>query len=359
MASGFIRLSLALIVFAHHLSSIGIGKLCVFVFFALSGFWVARMWDQKYNKRMHTTRTFLVGRYLRIWPLFFIINIGATALEYSTGRRTAAPCNELTAIECTREIFSNLFLLGYTYQTHHSLPPAWSLDIELQFYLIFPLLALMQQKLGIKLLGIATVLLAVASTLSPVILLTTYLPFFVLGMAWAAHTRPIYGKTSVLMGICALGLVIAGFASDFGRQIFITGATPGRLAEYNEAANYLVALLIVPIVLNRAVLDADTFGRQRSISNTLSDLAFTIYLTHWLAVILISEVWGSLPARERLPYVAMVGIATLALSLFVQRHFIAPLERYRKQIISGPNDGVHRSDTTADLSGGRDCRNDP
>ena len=45
---GFFRLFLAAAVVVSHLSNLEIGRPAVFAFFALSGFWVMRMYDEKY-----------------------------------------------------------------------------------------------------------------------------------------------------------------------------------------------------------------------------------------------------------------------------------------------------------------------
>ena len=48
---GFFRLILATLVFLHHTSSIALGEMAVIVFFVLSGYWIAKMYREKYSKK--------------------------------------------------------------------------------------------------------------------------------------------------------------------------------------------------------------------------------------------------------------------------------------------------------------------
>jgi len=74
---GAMRLLLALIVIAVHYSQLAklpirlvpLDAVSVYGFFFLSGFWVCRLWDQKYSQTRAPLLTFYVSRTLRIYPL--------------------------------------------------------------------------------------------------------------------------------------------------------------------------------------------------------------------------------------------------------------------------------------------------
>src|SRR5678815_5577437 len=50
LPAGAFRFLLATIVLANHSSRIYLGSMAVFIFFVLSGFWITRMWREKYSR---------------------------------------------------------------------------------------------------------------------------------------------------------------------------------------------------------------------------------------------------------------------------------------------------------------------
>ena len=62
-----------------HLSSFGIGRPAVFVFFMLSGYWVMRAFAAD-PRRPGAVRRFYLSRALRVWPAFAAAFLAAFAL---------------------------------------------------------------------------------------------------------------------------------------------------------------------------------------------------------------------------------------------------------------------------------------
>ncbi len=325
MASGILRIALALIVVVHHLSRLGVGKACVFVFFVLSGFWVARMWNDKYRHCVAPWRTFLVARFLRIWPLFVLANLIGTFALAALGHPIELPCgDDFGALDCGRALVANSLMIGYATTPAQAIPPAWSLDIELQFYLIAPLLlhALAQRRSWW--VAIATLPLALVATITARGTLLEFLPFFVFGALSATKKIRIDRRVAIASGAATAAVLLWSFATATGRAIVLTGATPGPLADYNEAFNALIAALAAPFAVHFAA--QERHGRAAA----LGDIAFAIYIVHWIPVEAVSIHWGHLPSWQRLPYVVGAIAATIG-SALVLWHFVdRPMERWRR-----------------------------
>lgn len=117
---GLFRMLLALAVVVSHVSGWEIGRLAVLLFFFLSGYWVTHVWDAKFGQGR--TWAFYGARFFRIYPLYLLALLGVALLG---GKPLHWP---------------NLTLLGVASAPDDPLAVSWSLDIELQFYLVLPLI---------------------------------------------------------------------------------------------------------------------------------------------------------------------------------------------------------------------------
>lgn len=146
------RLVLAWLVVADHTAgltgitgNLGLGKIAVATFFFISGFLMPLTFDTHY--RAYGTRIgsrkFYVNRFLRIYPIYWaslavtllaVIAYGPSLMEHAT------TLQDLTRV---RTYLSNALLLGLN-QTRawggdfRFNPPAWTLDVELQYYVLVP-----------------------------------------------------------------------------------------------------------------------------------------------------------------------------------------------------------------------------
>lgn len=180
---GGLRFLLALsVVIAHSGNflglSLGDGRMAVQAFYMVSGFYMSLVWTEKYSKLPNPIRTFYISRFLRIYPLYILVVLITVILAVSLWKTKAAfpllnPIDsplgwgdllwvygtQLTLIGLETPIFNGLH--GYWIS-----PVAWSLSLELMFYLLVPFLipkpklalavlvgALFARYLGIQWLG--------------------------------------------------------------------------------------------------------------------------------------------------------------------------------------------------------------
>lgn len=309
---GALRLMLAMAVFAHHLSRLAIGGAAVYVFYVLSGYWIFRMWEAKYSRARGVYLTYITSRLWRLLPIFAVFALAFLAISASRG-------NPITP----HALLSSMFILGYSSLEHPPLVPAWSLDLELQFYLIAPvLIGLAQTWRPAVMVGVAAVVSLIAALFSIGGLVTPYLVYFVCGICAArAEWRP-----SLRMGLVALavgGLASAALVASPLRDVVLGGATPGPLHRFNAIYNVGLALSVIPYALYT------TGNRGDARDGMFADLSYIVYLSHWGAGMWLSQYAAHLPGPQRLACTILAVAVTLVGSWAVWRVYDRPVNRWR------------------------------
>ncbi len=162
----------------------------VMTFFILSGFVLAL---QLGRPGTLTYTGFLTRRFWRIWPAFALTLVLAFLAYHWTGTQVDAGAHiGPPSMPGARSLVENLLMIGDPYAVN---PPVWTLYVEARLSLIFPLLLVLAQRLGIfraVLLGV--VLSAVLSrpmhwhmpeALVSLAAAAKFIVFFVLGAALA------------------------------------------------------------------------------------------------------------------------------------------------------------------------------
>jgi peptidoglycan/LPS O-acetylase OafA/YrhL len=196
LGPGQFRVILAILVVFSHMSDFEIGRPAVFVFFMLSGYWVLRMYEQKYRPTAPAW-VFYLSRFMRIW-LAFATAFLATFLILA-----------LTPLAKPTEMLWGLPLLGIATTKRDVLGTSWSLDIELQFYLLVPVISLVLVWMGQSLSRLMVLAMGVAGL---TILgwglqlsfglwtLMSYLPAFIIGVSVRSDCgyRAFQGRSSAI-----------------------------------------------------------------------------------------------------------------------------------------------------------------
>ncbi len=262
MQPGALRLVLATTVAAAHYVMLSGGFLstpldgvAVHVFFALSGYWIACLWDATYGTLPTPLSTFYLSRAWRIYPLALIGSLVMLPLaDFPIGPEALlANATLITLAGLHSEVLN---------------PPAWSLAIEVQFYLAAPLILEMVRSSRWTLILVA--LGAISWLLFSFILIGASLPVFLLFfLAGALYARGVIPQpTPRLVNIGLSLFLVFGLLANAFLPLMDKGPCL-RL--------YLFALTMT--VLPFA---AQCVGRSSSETDrTLGDLAFPVYLIHW------------------------------------------------------------------------------
>ena len=281
------------------------GRASVWMFFGLSGYVIGYgFFSGRYSIDLRGILAFYRRRASRILPLFWVTSslalfaawAGMLEFDLSLGNVAAA-----------------LFMLQWSHLTY-PVGVFWTLGIEMQFYIIAPLLCWMVLRAGrhwpwlsVAVLG---ALCGVYGDQPDLRTLAGVIMFFLLGLVMArwrlsASLQPSRGGFLIFLALGCLSLIVA---SD---------AYPERFWNYVGPAFVMLALFF--LLRAHAVLEEMQVasGQVTRVLMVVGTLAYGIYAWHGLLTVLWPLVQGSLV----LNYGASVGLAWLSFCL-MERPFI-------------------------------------
>lgn len=134
---GTYRILLSLLVVTGHLAGAnGLGAYAVFGFYILSGYLMTLIMHQNYGYTMDGVRKYALNRLLRIFPIYWVSIIVSLALILIAGENFTSEFHNQIHFPQGLEWFMNLFLFIVLpgSQMARLTPPAWTLTVELFFY---------------------------------------------------------------------------------------------------------------------------------------------------------------------------------------------------------------------------------
>jgi peptidoglycan/LPS O-acetylase OafA/YrhL len=277
---GAFRFWLAALVVLHHLVGYEFGKIPVLVFFSLSGFWIHRLWQDSYSRMTPPVLIFLASRWLRIAPLLIAASLASLTVLVLMAPHTITDME----VHWRHLLVSSVLGLGYASLPVLVLGPAWSLDLEMQFYCVVPWLSpLVQRIAGVPaaLCSLAVMAIAYAATLPTWMVFEG--PFFFLGMC-AAERRWSAGRPIALAGAAATGLLVVAAIFSPWHALLIDPDAP--LA---DAFGHAVALLLLPAALASVApreKQASDVAAARARDAMLGELSYVVYLAHWPLILI-------------------------------------------------------------------------
>lgn len=293
---GAFRLLLALAVVASHLSNLDIGRLAVLLFFYLSGYWVTDIWQGKFQARDRLQ--FYASRFLRIWPLFLIVTVSSALLR---GHQLG---------------LTNFTLLGLAASGEASDPTtvSWSLDVELQFYLMAPFLIAGLMKAPRLTAAAAVALLPLGWWLDYAaggVTVLKFLPAFLLGSA----TRLARWAPTERMAVLSLA-AFAGVSFAVGLSPVMWKSQPDLIDR--DMFGLLWMLPLLPYVARSLAVRAGPLDRA------LGELSFPLYLVHPMVIFAAA---GSLSDAKPL-----LVSASLVVAAAVYYALDRPIDRWRRKV---------------------------
>lgn len=270
------------------------GRLAVQLFFYLSGYWTATIWATKFDSR--ALGRFYASRYLRIAPLYFLVMIGAAiVIRY--------PLH-----------LENFTLLGVASTLHDPTHVAWSLDIELQFYLLAPFVALLAARSGWATLAGSGLLMAAGFALFKLTGAATvmmYLPAFVLGsLTYAKAWKPSERLAGLSLGAFAVMTALTCLTP------FMLKSRPDPFDRDIYAALWMLPLL--PYAARSLTVKGPRIDRD------LGNLSYPLYLMHLPVLLLLRPLVGhSLGGR------ALIVVVAVSLAVLIYRLADRPIDKWR------------------------------
>lgn len=146
---GYFRFILALIVCSNHLSSFGgAGRYAVFSFYILSGFLMTTILNEKYGLSLSGIGKYALNRILRIYPIYLLaLSLAIISLVYYRNQSSVIIEPTFTLPTYSLSWVKNIFLIGMNFMhKERIIPPAWTLYVEVSYYMIIPLVMLLGRK---------------------------------------------------------------------------------------------------------------------------------------------------------------------------------------------------------------------
>jgi peptidoglycan/LPS O-acetylase OafA/YrhL len=353
---GTIRFLLALAVVCAHVGKLPYtvqlgGQLAVQSFYIISGFLIALVWTNKYERRANGLFLFYSNRAARIYILYWVVLVISIVVALVTKSLT----HDFPSYFGSRPrgllpytIFTNTWIFGSSWAywlgfdwpdgplyftmdfTSSPYPvwgtlilgPAWTLDLELSFYLLAPFLVGLRLRYILAIIAASLVArfswYAMGHDLDP--WNYRFFPFeiglFMLGVAaYRVSSKVAWQPNPMFLKIA--------FAALVGSMVRY-----GSLGlPYGSFIYLFIFAALIPYVFN--------LTRSWRFDRFLADMSFPLYLAHWPVAsisIFVRDRFLAQPAEYRgiVPAIASITAAAL-LVIFVER----PVERWRQSRI-GP-----------------------
>jgi len=311
-------MALSLAVFLHHSTGFNIGMSAVLIFFVLSGYWVATMWSHTYAHTRAPYVTYLISRVWRITPVFALCSLVSWVLLLVRRGQPESVGN------LAHQIFSNILILGYNSLPFQANVPGWSLDMEIQFYLVAPLIIFLISRNAYAV--IICLLISISSKwLGGGVTVAPFMYFFGIGVTAAIldlKPEPLLARASLY---ATLAIIVFSMLLLFKNMLFREiGAPP--LQAFSSRSNTLIAVAMIPWALYTVRQESPPQDRM------LGDLSYIFYLLHW-------SVLGALHAGEG-GYLHRFLICAFALALILLASWLIwmfydrPINRVRAQWVA-------------------------
>ncbi|MEU8425598.1 acyltransferase [Micromonospora sp. NPDC048835] len=337
-------------------------------FFVLSGFvltWTARESDR--------TTSFWRRRVVKIYPSHLVTFALAAVLTVVAGRATGL----LDWV--TNPLLLHAWVPSLNTSTSFN-GVSWSLSCELFFYLAFPLLLPLLDRIPVNRLWWTMAALAVLIAGAAVIaqFLVNDQPRLTIiadgslsfGQIWFVYFFPPVRALEFVVGMTLARIVLAGRWPRIGllpaAGIAVAGYGFVLTAPYLFATGGLASLWFVPLIA--AAATADLRNRPSPLRHRamvrLGELSFAFYLVHWMVVIAGAQVIGAEttfgPLGSTAAVAALFGVALAlawALHQGVEMPMVRRFGRHRPAVeadrleltpdlVSGPTSAVRRSRRT-------------
>ncbi len=298
--------------------------LAVAVFFALSGFllWRGHAAAARGLRPIPPTGHYLRSRIVRIMPAYLVAVVVILALLPDVNANLTVWLANLTLTQ----IYVPLTLTA-------GLTQMWSLSVEVSFYLVLPLLALLVRRVPVRARIPVIAAAAVASLgwalipfdapygVNPLNWPPAFFSWFAAGMLLAELTVTPIGwphrlaRRRVLMAmvaVVAFGIAASPLAGP-------EGLTPGGVGQFAlkiTMGAVVAAALLAPLVLDRPDTGHRLLGNATMV--TLGRWSYGLFIWHLAALVMVFPIIGEFPFNGHMPVVLVLtvifGLAIAAVS---------------------------------------------
>jgi len=352
---GFLRLLLAIsVVIAHTGPLFGLhfvgGGMAVQIFFIISGFYMSLILNEKYIGSNNSYRLFLSNRLLRLFPVYWAVLLIALAtsflVSFIKGHPTGAILpytqyhNDMSFSTFFYLFFTNICLIGqdvltflgldthtgsffFTRDFHQTNPPvyaflvvpqAWSLSLEICFYLMAPFLV--RRKLGVicSLIALSLVARILVTRYSLPIdpWLTRFFPtqfaFFLAGNVSYRIYKKIEHMEIKRQYLFSMAMIMFVYTIFFDKL-----PIPAKANVY-----FILFMGLLPFIFK--------YTKRMKWDNKVGELSYPIYICHWFVYFVVSET----SFEKFLGPTITVTVCSILFSMLLIKFIADPIERIRQ-----------------------------
>src|SRR5665647_3263225 len=306
------------------------GFVGVDIFFVISGYLITRNILLDLQADRFSFGQFYVRRTRRIYPAL----IFTVVVTYLVGALWCSPEMFLDlAKECTHALLS-ISNIQYWRESHRYFAPGsdelallhcWSLSLEEQFYLFWPVFIVLARKTGrvflvIAIAAVASFALAILAASADPLAAFFLMPFRI--FEFAAGALVLWLETRFrLRGAIAEWLSAAGLLGTAASVLLFTSDMP-----------HLEAAIALPCLGAAATIWAgDRTRASKLLANpamiAVGAIAYSLYLCHWPIILFGRFIFGDAAANSPAGMLAMAAVmvaVAAAMNRLVERRFIQP-----------------------------------
>lgn len=316
---GVYRLLLAVLVALSHMgiyfAGLNPGVVAVISFLIISGFVMTSLIERNYNA-LSKVDLFYVDRALRLYPQFlFYLCLSCTVIYFLLpGTPQAA---ELTL----RHIVANLAIVPLDFYMFglagtELMPPAWSLELELCFYLAIPFLLIFKLRGVAFVLSVAVFMVACLGYINTDVYGYRLLPGVLFMFLCGSYLFDEQAKGRLIVAVTLVGaalLFVAIMAGWIERRPFNAEVTLG------------VALGIPAVFLLTKL-------RQHPLDEFFGNISYGVFLNHFVAMYLLRALW---PLAYIGWYVEAVMVLSFVMSIVSYHAVERPTLKLRHKLRAG------------------------
>jgi peptidoglycan/LPS O-acetylase OafA/YrhL len=328
---GMFRLFLATLVVLHHgLRVFPVGAFAVYAFFILSGYWVSRMYDEFYAKKKNAYRLFIYSRILRLYPLYLLCTVCMILVSKFIILKYYQI--SLTPELGIKEYSFMGLLVPLNLLKFKLLNPAWSLAVEMQFYIIAPVIILLIRKMNSILLFVLMLSVSVFFTFNDSYkfneTVLAYLVYFLIGMLIYFKAAKVSRRLLYISLLCIVAVILVSYGVPSLRFALLYRQEVSGSYGYYQFFNQVMPFLFIPFIIHNLSQKSDTMDRH------FGDFSYTIYLVHWIVFSVYFRAYpGGGVTKDKLIGFGITMTAVIVLSLVIYYFFEKRVETLRKKLI--------------------------
>lgn len=300
------------------------GAYAVFSFYLLSGYLITLALHHSYGLSAKGCARFLTNRFLRIFPPYLAVLLLTVLLLWQMpeiaqrfGSRFHLPSDTLGWLH-------NVFLFGLQKEPAHIVPAAWSLEIEIVFYLAMAVI-LVRYRVITLLWVVMSVVLVTIAVIQNLPFEQRYYPLasaslpFSLGALLATY-RVVHIPSVLKTSLAGLAFILNVLLADFfGSPL--------------AAPFYLSLVLAMYLLVQLAAFDKNSLPAWiASIDGWLGHLSYPVFLCQWLAACVVLALSGTNAATHGAVMFGASFILANVAALIVHLTIEQRVEIWRKRI---------------------------